>query len=125
MLEPYTIVNRLLNFPYYGHCGDKTAPRATWEFDEENSKFKLLVELAGIPKDKVKVKATDEYVEIEAKNVVTNGDEKTTEKVVYHQKLRFHKRIDPKAIVAKHEDGLLTIDLPLQEGSDSLEIVVN
>ncbi|MEB3760320.1 MAG: Hsp20/alpha crystallin family protein [Desulfurococcales archaeon] len=70
----------------------------------------VIAELPGIPKEKIKVKATEDYVEIRAEN----GKK-------YYKKIELPVKVDPKSAVAKYKNGVLDIKLKKKEKKETKE----
>ncbi len=70
----------------------------------------VIAELPGISKDKIKVKATEDYVEIRAEN----GKK-------YYKKIELPAKVDPKSARAKYKNGVLDIKLKKKEEKEPKE----
>ena len=79
----------------------------TYDYDEENEIYTAEVDLAGVSKENIKIKAAKYSVKIEIKS--DNSDKPT------RRKLRFRRQIDPTKVTAKYNNGQLTISVPVAE----------
>jgi HSP20 family molecular chaperone IbpA len=77
---------------------------------EERDRIKILVELAGVPKENVTLNATEDTVDIRG------SFPEEVEKLLGFKGYVFHSKmpskIDPKGASAKFLNGLLSVDLP-------------
>lgn len=80
----------------------------SYDYDEENEVYTATVDLAGISKENIKIKAAKYSIKLEIKS---DDSEKSSTK----RKLRFRRQIDPTKVTAKYNDGLLTISAPVAE----------
>jgi len=87
---------------------------------EAAEEFVLLVNLPGIPKDKIKIKVAENHLIIMAKaNLDDFGNRNyilsETTQGNYFRKFKISKSINLEKILAKYVDGQLTISLPKHE----------
>lgn len=91
---------------------------ALYELSDRGDRFELRVEVPGVEKEKIDVKATKYSVEISGKHA-----EKTEEKgkrYLYTERLyrSFYRNVPlpeeivPSRVTAKVESGILTVDIP-------------
>ncbi|MFW9992161.1 MAG: Hsp20/alpha crystallin family protein [Candidatus Odinarchaeota archaeon] len=109
-------------YPKYWHRYQKgwhESPRANYDFDEEKSVYKISVELPGVKKEDIKIRATDNFVKLKAERKEEDGEEKP-----YKKRFYFRRNIDPKSIAAKYENGQLNLEVPLAEKIDFHDVVV-
>ncbi len=91
---------------------------APYELVDKGDKFEIQVEVPGIEKEKIEVKATKYNVEISGKH--SEKSEEKSKKYIYSERLyrSFYRSIPlpeetiPSKIVAKVENGILKLDLP-------------
>ncbi len=91
---------------------------ALYELADKGDKFELHVEVPGIEKEKVEVKATKYLVEISGKHS-EKSDEKGkryvyTERLFrsFYRSVPLPEEIVPSRVAAKMENGILKVDLP-------------
>ena len=85
---------------------------------DRGSKYELHVEVPGIDKDKIEVKATPNLIEISGKNV--EGSESKVEGYYYNERsaksfyrsIPVPEEIDASKVEASMNNGILTVDLP-------------
>lgn len=85
---------------------------------DKGNRYDLKIEVPGVEKDKIDVKATSSYVELAGKH----SEETETEKKDYiynkrsyrsfYRKIPMPEEIDPSKINAKMDKGILTLELP-------------
>ena len=92
--------------------------RESTTFNEELNQYELSIEVPGISKDKIKVKANNEFL------YVTVDNKKTEEDKPYERRFSFRQVVDLTKIKAKYNNGLLTIEVPLKE-SEKQDIPVD
>jgi HSP20 family protein len=91
---------------------------APYELADKGDKFELQVEVPGIEKEKIDVKATKYNVEISGKH--SEKSEEKGKRYVYNERLyrSFYRSVPlpeeivPSKVAAKMENGLLKLDLP-------------
>jgi len=83
--------------------------RESTNFNEELNQYELSIEVPGISRDKIKIKANNEFL------YVTVDNRKTEEDKPFERKYSFRQVVDLTKIKAKYNNGLLTIDVPLKE----------
>ena len=89
------------------------------EYDEELGIYTLKVELPGIKKEDLKVKASKYSLKVE----ITQGeDEKQRTR---KRKFRFRREVDPTNITATYRNGLLEIKVPVVEKTDYTDVNVS
>jgi HSP20 family protein len=92
---------------------------ALYELADRGDKFELQVEVPGIEKEKIDVKATKYSVEISGKHS-EKTEEKKDKRYLYTERLyrSFYRNvilpeeIVPSKVAAKVENGVLKVDLP-------------
>jgi HSP20 family protein len=98
---------------------------ATYELVDRGDRFELQLELPGIEKENISVKATKYSVEISGKHS-EKGEEKG-KRYVYSERLfrSFYRNVPlpeeiiPSKISAKVENGILRLDLPKKNPTES------
>jgi HSP20 family protein len=97
---------------------------ALYELADRGDKFELQVEVPGIEKEKIDLKATKYSIEISGKHSEKTEEEKTEEKkgkrYLYTERLyrSFYRNVTlpeeivPSKVAAKVENGVLKVDLP-------------
>ena len=97
---------------------------ALYELADRGDKFELQVEVPGIEKEKIDVKATKYSVEISGKHSEKTEEERTEEekgkRYLYTERLyrSFYRNVTlpeeivPSKVAAKVENGVLKVDLP-------------
>jgi HSP20 family protein len=101
---------------------------ALYELADRGDKFELQVEVPGIEKEKIDVKATKYSVEISGKHS-ENTEEKKGKRYLYTERLyrSFYRNvilpeeIVPSKVAAKVENGVLKVDLPKKTPTKSGE----
>src|SRR5215475_10202368 len=91
---------------------------APYELVDKGDKFELQVEVPGIEKEKIDVKATKYNVEISGKH--SEKSEEKRKRYVYNERMyrSFYRSVPlpeeivPSKVVAKMENGILKLDLP-------------
>ena len=92
--------------------------RESTNFNEESNQYELSIEVPGISKEKIKVKANNEFL------FVTVDNRKTEEEKPYERRFSFRQVVDLGKIKAKYNNGLLYIEVPLKE-SEKQDIPVD
>jgi HSP20 family protein len=77
---------------------------------EDDENIVVVVELPGVSKDKIKVKASENYIEVKA----SNGKK-------YYKRIRMPEKIDPKSVRAKYNNGVLEIVVEKKENLPTTE----
>ncbi|MFX0184405.1 MAG: Hsp20/alpha crystallin family protein [Candidatus Hodarchaeota archaeon] len=103
----------------WAHRGSWSKPRATYNFDEEKNVYEFYIELPGISKNGIDIKAATDHFRVEAK------EKPEDKKLYYRRRFDFYRKIDPKNISAKYENGMLTVTVPLQEKSETFNVEIN
>ena len=127
ILNPWSS-SYLWHSPYKLEIGEEAAEikdeaiRRTPLYDmvDKGDRYELEVELPGIEKDKIHVKATDDSIEISAEQLEEERVEERKKKYVYNERsyMSFYRTIPiPEQILssevtAKMNNGILRIDLP-------------
>jgi HSP20 family protein len=91
---------------------------APYELVDKSDKFELQVEVPGIEKEKIDVKATKYHVEISGKH--SEKSEEKRKRYVYNERMyrSFYRSVPlpeeiiPSKVAAKMENGILKLDLP-------------
>lgn len=89
----------------------------SYDYDEENEVYTAEVDLAGVSKENIKIKAAKYSVKLEIK---TDDADKPT-----RRKLRFRRQIDPTKVTAKYNNGQLTISVPVAEKTQYSDVNVD
>lgn len=91
--------------------------RESTHFNDELNQYELSIEVPGIPKDKIKVKANNEFLYVIVDNKKSDDDKP------FERRYSFRQAVDLSKIKAKYNNGLLTIEVPLKE-SEKQDITV-
>ena len=102
---------------------------ALYELADRGDKFELQVEVPGIEKEKIDVKATKYSIEISGKHSEEKTEEKKGRRYLYTERLyrSFYRNvilpeeIVPSKVAAKVENGVLKVDLPKKTPTKSGE----
>ena len=87
-------------------------------YDEKAAKWKLTVELAGVTKENLKIDTLDGYIQLSGEK--TKGLQKGKFEGRYH----LPEGVDVEKIEAAFEDGILTVDIPLNEKKSTKTIQI-
>jgi HSP20 family protein len=128
ILNPWSSSSYLWHSPYKLEIGEEAAEKKDegirrtplYDMVDKGDRYELEVELPGIDKDKIYVKATDDSIEISAEQLEKERVEERKKKYVYNERsYRFFYRTIPipeqilsSEVTAKMNNGLLRIDLP-------------
>jgi HSP20 family protein len=93
---------------------------ALYELADRGDKFELQVEVPGIEKEKIDLKATKYSIEISGKHSEEKTEEKKGKRYLYTERLyrSFYRNVSlpeeivPSKVAAKVENGVLKVDLP-------------
>lgn len=93
---------------------------ALYELADRGDKFELQVEVPGIEKEKIDLKATKYSIEISGKHSEEKTEEKKGKRYLYTERLyrSFYRNVTlpeeivPSKVAAKVENGVLKVDLP-------------
>ena len=94
---------------------------------DKGNRYIISLEVPGIQKDKIEVKATEEYITIagseEKKNEKEEGNYVLNERAYrsFFRKIPFPENIIPTKVDATIEDGILKIELPKQKPTSTEE----
>lgn len=116
MMRPWPLMWR---FPHF----EAEMRMPLCDMADKGDRYELQIEVPGIDKDKINVHATEDAVEVSGQH-----SEKVEEKkksYVYNErssrsfyrKIRVPEEIDPAKVVAKMNNGILTVDLPKKSPS--------
>jgi HSP20 family protein len=91
-----------------------------YDMVDKGDRYELEVELPGIEKDKIHVKATDDSIEISAEQLEEERVEERKKKYVYNERsyssfyrtIPIPEQILSSEVTAKMNNGILRIDLP-------------
>lgn len=83
--------------------------RESIQFNEEKDQFEISIEVPGIPKEKIKVKANEQFLYVQIDNRESDEDK------IYERRFPFRLEADLASIKAKYNNGLLTIEVPLKQ----------
>ena len=98
--------------PFWFHGGPRWWNRPFNEsvnFNEEKNQFEITLEVPGIAKDKIKVRANKEFLYVSIDNRQSEEDK------IYERRYPFRLEADLTKLKAKYNNGLLTIEVPLLE----------
>lgn len=118
MTRPWSFPMDWQQFPSIFEARDMRM--ALYELVDRGDKFALQVEMPGIEKEKIDVKATKYSVEISGKHSEEKTEEKKGKRYLYTERLyrSFYRNvilpeeIVPSKVAAKVENGVLKVDLP-------------
>jgi HSP20 family protein len=85
---------------------------------DEGNKFRINVELPGIKKDEIKLKVSDNTIEISAEHKEQEEEKKKNyvrkerKELSYHRRLPLPERVVSSKATAKLNNGILTIEVP-------------
>lgn len=94
---------------------------------DKGNKYIISLEVPGIQKDKIEVKATEEYITIagaeQEKNEKEEGNYVLNERIYisFFRKIPFPENIIPTKVEATVENGILKIELPKQKPTSTEE----
>jgi HSP20 family protein len=117
MTRPWSFPMDWQQFPSIFEARDMRM--ALYELADRGDKFELQVEVPGIEKEKIDVKATKYSVEISGKHS-EKTEEKEGKRYLYTERLyrSFYRNVSlpeeivPSKVAAKVENGVLKVDLP-------------
>jgi HSP20 family protein len=126
MTRPWSFPMDWQQFPSIFEARDMRM--AVYELADRGDKFELQVEVPGIEKEKIDVKATKYSVEISGKHS-EKTEEKKGKRYLYTERLyrSFYRNvilpeeIVPSKVAAKVENGVLKVDLPKKTPTKSGE----
>ena len=122
MTRPWSFPMDWQQFPSIPEARDMRM--ALYELADRGDKFELQVEVPGIEKEKIDVKATKYLIEISGKHSEKTEEEKTEEEKgkrylytkrlyrSFYQNVSLPEEIVPSKVAAKVENGVLKVDLP-------------
>jgi HSP20 family protein len=118
MTRPWSFPMDWQQFPSIFEARDMRM--ALYELADRGDKFELQVEVPGIEKEKIDVKATKYSVEISGKHSEEKTEEKKGKRYLYTERLyrSFYRNVSlpeeivPSKVAAKVENGVLKVDLP-------------
>lgn len=87
-------------------------PYATVEFNEDSIAYSIIIELPGVSKDNIDLKATEDSLKVNATRKSIREPEK---EMKYQRRFDFKRNIIPEGIKAKFNEGLLHLILPVME----------
>ena len=132
MTRPWSFPMDWQQFPSVFEARDMRM--ALYELADRGDKFELQVEVPGIEKEKIDVKATKYSVEISGKHSEKKTEEEKTEeekgkRYLYTERLyrSFYRNVTlpeeivPSKVAAKVENGVLKVDLPKKTPTKSGE----
>ena len=94
---------------------------------DKGDRYLISLEIPGIKKDKMDIKASDEYITISAKSEEERKEEDRNyilnERTYssFFRKISFQENIIPNKIEATLEDGILKVELPKQKPTNITE----
>lgn len=126
MTRPWSFPMDWQQFPSIFEARDMRM--ALYELADRGDKFELQVEVPGIEKEKIDVKATKYSVEISGKHS-EKTEEKKGKRYLYTERLyrSFYRNVTlpeeivPSKVAAKVENGVLKVDLPKKTPTKSGE----
>ncbi|MHA1991817.1 MAG: Hsp20/alpha crystallin family protein [Candidatus Hodarchaeales archaeon] len=89
---------------------------ATVEFDDESNTYNIVMELPGVSKDNIDIKATEDSLKVVATRKSIREPEK---EMKYNRRFDFKRNIVTESITAKFNEGLLNLILPVKEKPSS------
>lgn len=78
-------------------------------YNEELNQYEFKLEVPGLSRDKVKIKASKEFLFVEI------DDRKNDEHKPTNLRFTFRQDVDIEKIKAKYNNGLITVEIPLKE----------
>lgn len=127
ILNPWSS-SYLWHSPYKLEIGEEAAEKKDeairrtplYDMVDKGDRYELEVELPGIEKDKIHVKATDDSIEISAEQLEEERVEERKKKYVYNERsyrsfyrtIPIPEQILSSEVTAKMNNGILRIDLP-------------
>ncbi|MFW9777551.1 MAG: Hsp20/alpha crystallin family protein [Candidatus Heimdallarchaeota archaeon] len=96
-------------------------PRATYDYDEDKNLYRFNIELPGIEKENIRIKASNNHLKI---GTTYKDKDSGKEKVKYNRRFDFRRPIDTENINAIYKNGLLLIDVPLVEKLEFFDVSV-
>ena len=128
ILNPWSSSSYLWHSPYKLEIGEEAAEKKDegirrtplYDMVDKGDRYELEVELPGVERDKIHVKATDDSIEISAEQLEEERVEERKKKYVYNERsyMSFYRTIPiPEQILssevtAKMNNGILRISLP-------------
>ena len=98
------------------------------EIRENDDRYQLAVELPGISKDAIEVKATEHGMAITAERTsVDSGEDRVLSEFHYgswRRNFYFGKRIDPNQLQAELQDGVLHVTAPKVDSVKAVSVKV-
>jgi HSP20 family protein len=95
-------------------------PRTRWNFDEEKNEYSLYVELPGVEKKNINLRANDESLRLKAEKEDISEENK---ELSFERTFYFKRKILPSKISASYKNGELTLTIPVDETEPSFENV--
>jgi len=97
--------------------GEYRVPHGSWDFDDKNNTLTMNIEVPGLKKENISLKATEKTLILDTKE---NSNPK------YHRIFKFGYSIDQKDIKAKLEDGILSLKVKkiIPEGQQPVDISI-
>ncbi len=96
---------------------------------ETEDKYVVVMEIPGVPKDKIELNVTNNTVEVKGKVKEISIKEgrfivKERDYTAFSRIIHLPERVNPKEAKAKYEDGLLVIELPKAEVPKKVSIEI-
>jgi HSP20 family molecular chaperone IbpA len=109
--------------PFWQQRGPFQRPQAEQfevdtEFNEEKNRYEITIETPGVPKEKINLKANNEFLFIKIDDRVKEEDK------IFERRYSFRQAVDLTNIKATYKNGLLMIDIPLKE-SEKQDITID
>jgi len=92
---------------------------------EDDDHYYARVEMPGVKKENLKVEVENGLLRLSCDSKSVKDDGGTYEAARYDRTLRIPEEIDPNAIAAKLEDGILSLTLPKAEEKKPVSIKIS
>ncbi|MCD6510421.1 MAG: Hsp20/alpha crystallin family protein [Thermoprotei archaeon] len=96
---------------------------------EAEDKYLVIVEIPGVPKDKLILNASEDMLEIrgEVRPVDVKGARLISKEIIhraYNRTIRLPDKIKPEETKARYQDGILVVELPKAEVPKKVSIKI-
>ena len=78
---------------------------------DRNDKINIILEIPKVEKENIKVKCYEKSVEIKAYRKIKKDEEKSSSNIIYDKTIKLSKKILPKTLVSKYNNGILELSL--------------
>lgn len=78
---------------------------------DRHDKINIILEIPKVEKENIKVKCDEKSVEIKAYSKIKKDEEKSSSSIIYEKKIKLSKKILPKTLVSKYNNGILELIL--------------